>query len=90
MNDSGMSRVCLLEILLGYLQAEGAFPWPGSDSLTIDEVHAAYVDAARLGRVPSPAQLCCQHPELAAQVAAVFAAAPQLSRDPQGNDTVVP
>jgi hypothetical protein len=73
MNDFTQPSASLREVLLGYLQAQGAFPWPGADGLTLDEVQAAYVHAARLGRVPGVEQLCRRHPDLAREVAAIFA-----------------
>jgi hypothetical protein len=65
---------CLREVLLGYLQAEGALPWPGSDSLTVEEVLAAYPAAARQGLAPDQQELARRHPELAAEVRRFFAA----------------
>jgi hypothetical protein len=64
---------CLREVLLGYLQAEGALPWPGADGLSVDEVLAAYPAAARGGRVPGQAELERRHPGLKAEVRAFFA-----------------
>jgi hypothetical protein len=86
MNDPAQLSPSLREVLLGYLQAEDAFPWPGADGLTLDEVQAAYVDAARLSRVPGLKQLCCQHPDLADEVAAMFAASAPADRPPTGID----
>jgi hypothetical protein len=62
----------LREVLLGYLEAEGALPWPGSDSLTVEEVLAAYPVAARGGCVPDQQELERRHPELAAEVSRFF------------------
>ena len=33
MNDLAQPRPSLSELLLGYLQLEGALPWPGADGL---------------------------------------------------------
>jgi hypothetical protein len=82
MNDFAQPSANLREVLLACLQAEGAFPWPGADGLTVDEVLAAYADAARLGRVPGLAQLCRQHPDLADEVAAFFATSTVADRPP--------
>jgi hypothetical protein len=83
-NDFEQPGASLRDVLLGYLQAEGAFPWPGGDGLTVDAVLAAYVDAARLGRVPGLAQLSRQHPHLADAAAAFFAASAPADRPPAG------
>jgi len=72
MNDSIQQPTSLPEVLLGYLQLQGALPWPGADGLTVDEVLAAYPGAAHLGRVPGLEQLCRRHPELAGAAAAFF------------------
>jgi hypothetical protein len=69
MNDFARASASLREVLLGYLQTEGAFPWPGADGLTVDEVLAA-----RLWRVPGLAELRRRHPDLADEAAAFFAA----------------
>jgi hypothetical protein len=78
MNDLAQPRPSLSEVLLGYLQLDGALPWPGSDGLTVEEVLAAYVEAARLGRVPDLEQLCRCHPHLADEAKVFFAAAAVL------------
>jgi hypothetical protein len=78
MKDSAQPCSSLSDVLLGYLQLEGALPWPGGDGLTVDEVLAAYAEAARLGRVPDLEQLCRRHPHLADEATAFFAAAAVL------------
>ena len=80
MTDSARPPGSLREALLGYLHDHGAFPWPGADGLTLDDVCAAYVEAARLGLVPDLVQLCGQHPHLADAAAAVFAASARAER----------
>jgi hypothetical protein len=84
MNDFKQPSAGLAEVLLGYLQAEGALPWPGADGLTVDVVLAYYVEAARRGRVPGLEQLCRQHPHLADEVATFFAASAPADRPPAG------
>jgi hypothetical protein len=59
---------CLLELLLGLLQAQSALPWPGADGLTLEEVLDEYPRAAREGRVPNPDDLCRCFPHLATEI----------------------
>src|SRR4051794_23773802 len=87
MNDSIQQPTSLPEVLLGYLQLQGALPWPGADGLTVAEVLAAYPGEARLGRVPGLEQLSRRHPELAGAATAFFAAsAPPLPGCRRAND----
>jgi len=67
---------CLREVLLDHLQAQGALPWPGADGLTVEEVLASYVVAARRGGVPGQEELCSRYPALGAEVRAFFAQGP--------------
>jgi hypothetical protein len=83
MHDFAQPGARLRDVLLAYLHVEGAFPWPGTDGLTLDEVLAAYIDAARHGRVPGLAQLCRRHPELADEAIALFAAVSRAERPPE-------
>jgi len=63
---------CLREVLLGHLQAPEALPWPGADGLTVEEVLASYVLAARQGCVPDQEELCRRHPDLVPEVLLFF------------------
>jgi len=67
------SGLCLRDVLLDHLQAEGALPWPGADGLTVEEVLASYPVAAGLGRVPDQEELCLRYPELGAEIRSFFA-----------------
>jgi hypothetical protein len=64
---------CLRDILLDYLKAEGALPWPGADGLTVEEVLAGYAVAAALGRVPDQEELRLRYPELDPEIRSFFA-----------------
>jgi hypothetical protein len=61
-----------VEVLLGYLQAQGGLRWPGSDSLTIEEVLASYTASAEKGHVPDEEELCQRHPRLTGEVRLLF------------------
>jgi len=63
----------LRELLLGYLRAADAPPWPGADSVTVEEVLRSYPQAAAAGLVPSLPALLESHPELADALRAFFA-----------------
>jgi hypothetical protein len=63
----------LRAVLLGYLQAVDAWPWPGTDGLTTEDAVQFYPQAARLGRVPDLQELLCRHPEMADELTAFFA-----------------
>jgi RNA polymerase sigma-70 factor (ECF subfamily) len=68
-------------ILLGYLQCRAAGLWPGSDSLTLDEILRSYPQAAAVGRVPDLPELRRRFPDLAESLAAWFAEhAPDAAR----------
>lgn len=62
---TALARAQLLqELLLGYLQSNHAFPWPGADGLTVEDALASYREAAASGRVPDGDELLRRHPEL--------------------------
>jgi hypothetical protein len=63
-------------ILLGYLQCRAAGLWPGSDSLTLDEILRSYPRAAAAGRVPDLPELSRRYPDLAESLTAWFAEHP--------------
>jgi hypothetical protein len=55
----------LYELLLAHLGEADAPPWPGADSLTLDEVLHSYPQAAAAGLVPDLRTLLEDHPDLA-------------------------
>ena len=55
----------LYELLLAHLCAADAPPWPGADSLMLDEVLHSYPQAAAAGLVPDLRTLVEDHPDLA-------------------------
>ena len=65
----------MVELLAGYLLAAPAFVCPGADGATVEDVlEAEYPVASAAGRVPQPAGLATQHPDLADDLAAFFGA----------------
>ncbi len=60
-------------ILLGYLQCRAAALWPGSDSITVDDILRSYPQAAVAGRVPDLPELRRRFPDLAGPLASWFA-----------------
>jgi len=61
------------ELLLAYLQAAGAPPWPGADGVTLEEILHWYPQAAAIGLVPDLQTLMQDNPELADSLRAYFA-----------------
>ena len=75
----------LNDILLGYLQTIDSHAWPGIDGLTLKVVLDSYSQAALAGQVPGKIELLRRHPELAADLEALFAQpepAPKRPADP--------
>jgi hypothetical protein len=58
------------EILLGYLHL--AWPWPGGDGLTTNDMLSCYRTAAANGFVPDWAQLCYLHPRRVAELKSLW------------------
>jgi hypothetical protein len=63
----------LSEILLDHLRMINPHSWPGMDGLTLDVVLQSYSQAAASGQVPGKNELLRRHPELSAELEAVFA-----------------
>ena len=62
----------LREMLLDHLRTTKANFWHGIDGLTLDDALNSYCEAAAAGQVPNKEELLCQHPHLAAELAAFF------------------
>ncbi len=63
----------LNEVLLGRLRTIDPQFWPGIDGLTLDIVLDSYCQAAVAGQVPGKNELLHEHPDLAAELDALFA-----------------
>jgi hypothetical protein len=70
--DAAVRSRRLQELLLGYLQAVHAPPWPGVDGLTVREVLRGYAEHAASGRVPDLQELLHRHPDLRDALLAFF------------------
>ena len=65
-------RQLLVETLLHYLHGYQAFPWPGADGLTLEEVPSSYLDAVKVGKVPGREELLHRHPDLSIELEELF------------------
>jgi len=63
----------VVELLTTYIFESPRAVWPGTDGMTLEDVVSCYRAEAAAGHVPSEAELCEQHPELAGKLAAFFA-----------------
>jgi hypothetical protein len=74
------ARKQLLEdVLLAYLLANHAFPWPGADGLTLAEALDSYRQALPSRRVPNRLELLRRHPDLSDEIMAFFRGAEAVS-----------
>ncbi len=80
------SRIATLnEMLLDHLRKIDPHACPGIDGLTLDVVLASYARLAAAGHVPGKAELLLSHPDLTAELEALFAttkSAPSGCPDP--------
>ena len=59
-------------LLADYLSHSAAVCLPGADGVLTEDVLACYEELAAHGQVPSEAELCRRHPELANRLVAFF------------------
>ena len=71
--DSKVSEDLLRRILLRFLLASAAVDWPGVDGLTEDDILSCYPLASAKGNVPGKRELLRRHPNLSAEIEALFA-----------------
>jgi hypothetical protein len=60
------------ELLADYMSHSPAVNLPGADGVLVEDVLAEYEVLAARGQVPTEAELCARHPDLAARLAAFF------------------
>jgi len=62
----------VIEILTTYIFESPQAGWPGTDGMTREDVVSCYRTEAAAGHVPSEAELCGRHPELAGALTEFF------------------
>jgi hypothetical protein len=62
----------VVELLTTYMFESPRAGWPGTDGMRLDDVASCYRVEALAGHVPSEAELCARHAELAERLAAFF------------------
>jgi hypothetical protein len=60
------------DLLADYLAHSPDVSLPGGDGVLLEDVLSCYESLAARGQVPAEAELCRQHPELAARLVAFF------------------
>jgi hypothetical protein len=60
------------DLLADYLARSPGGCLPGADGIRLEDVLSSYESLAAHGQVPAEAELCRQHPELAARLVAFF------------------
>ena len=60
------------DLLADYLRTSPDVHLPGADGVLVEDVLAGYEGLAARGQVPTEAELCARHPDLAARLTAFF------------------
>lgn len=60
------------DLLAEYLRTSPALHLPGADGVLVEDVLAEYEMMAARGQVPTEAELCARHPDLAGRLTAFF------------------
>jgi hypothetical protein len=76
-----LMRERLFAVLTTYAFIADSYHWPGSDSMTVEDVLREYPANARQCHVPDCAELCRRHPELASAIADFFAQLEPATRE---------
>lgn len=72
-SDAELDRLRpVANLLAEYLRVSPAVCLPGADGILVEDVLACYEGLAARGQVPSEAELCRRHPDLAARLVAFF------------------